>query len=319
MEKHWVEDLFPPFYTYTLDKSTTSQEEEGKDSPSLKPHDDEEEYIKRIQEMYDRVRIDLNQIEKERQQKCIQVGEPLSEHLPQKSPIVSPDKSKLGRKTPTNKEECIWTAEELAFLRQATEETKQEKTRLQAELSLAIKQREKLGRKCKRQSEALAVKNTELLEKTKETERLSLRCHHLEKELKHCRMITRLQEEDIDELKESKQELKKQFTALRHELSVEKLTGVKLKGELQQVGKKNALETIVREDGIRLDYERQIKSLYEELQGAKDELDKEKRENTSTRKALEHLRIHFANFPAVKDQSEPLGRENDELGQLNLY
>ena len=72
MEKHWVEDLFPPFYTYTSDKSTTSQEEEGKDSPSLEPND-EEEYIKRIQEMYDRVRIDLNQIEKERQQKCIQV------------------------------------------------------------------------------------------------------------------------------------------------------------------------------------------------------------------------------------------------------
>ncbi len=71
MEKHWVEDLFPPFYTYTLDKSATSPEA-GKSSPSLETND-EEQFIKRVQEMYDRVRIDLNQIEKERHQKCIQV------------------------------------------------------------------------------------------------------------------------------------------------------------------------------------------------------------------------------------------------------
>ena len=131
-------------------------------------------------------------------------------------------------------------------------------------------------------------------------------------------MITRLQEEDIFELKESKRHLKKQLTVLRQELSVEKLAQVKLSGELQQVGKKNALERIIREDGIRLDYERQIKSLYEELQEARAELEKERTENTSARKALDHLRIHFASLPS-KCSSEPRPGGNDELGQLDLY
>ena len=71
MQKHWVEELFPPFYTYTLDTPATSTSEHN---PTWAPDDDDGKNSRRIQEMYDRVRIDLNKIELERHQKCIQVS-----------------------------------------------------------------------------------------------------------------------------------------------------------------------------------------------------------------------------------------------------
>ncbi|XP_038050755.1 coiled-coil domain-containing protein 160 homolog isoform X2 [Patiria miniata] len=323
MEKHWVEDLFPPFYTFSLGEDETASPRTASPSQGKGPNDEEEEEgdLKRIQKLYDRVRIELNRKEKEARQKCIQVGEPLKEHLPQTSPCPrSTKRSKERKKTPSKRDddECIWTAEELEILRKAAEEAKQENSRLQAELIITGKQRDKLARKCRRQSAALAAKDTELLERKQETGRLSLRCHHLETELKHSRMTAKFLEEDIGELREGKRRLQTQLKDVHTEFSDEKLTRVKLESELQRVNKKNALESIVREDGIRLDYERQIKSLYEELEEARTKLEKQKTENGSIRKALDHLRIHFASLPS-RNARLPKSQESDELGQLDLY
>ncbi|XP_022101997.1 coiled-coil domain-containing protein 160 homolog [Acanthaster planci] len=322
MEKHWVEDLFPPFYTYTLDQD----ENVGTTSPShqaeVEEKDDNGEDLQRIQRLYDRVRIQLNHKHKESRQKCIQVGEPLAEHLPPQSPSSGCAKtSKEKRKTPskTEEDECLWTAKELQILRTAAEAAKQENARLNAELSITGKQKEKLARRCKQQSAALEAKDAELLERKQETERLSLCCHHLETELGHSRMTVKFLEEDIGELRDSKRRLKKQLKDAERELSELRLEQAKLQDKLLQVKKGNALESIVREDGIRLDYERQIKRLYEELEETRTKLEKQKKENGTMRKALDHLRIHFASLPSSNLQQSKLPDEGTELRQLELF
>ena len=69
---------------------------------------------------------------------------------------------------------------------------------------------------------------------------------------------------------------------------------------------------MLAEENAKAHYEHHILKLEEELRTAKEELDNERRLHNKNKKALEHLRTHFASLP-LRDVLPPGMVDRDQV------
>ena len=322
MERHRVEELFPPTYAYSIDElmktiaTDTDPSEAGSKSRSKGGVNQS------ARELYERVRVSFNRDIEERRQKSVQVGSPVSSRdcslndiVYVGSPKKSNEKSVVGRKkTQSSSTECIWSPRELEMLRDEHQKVKTDLANIVIQLQLVEKEKCKVETKLKEQEVKLRKLVKSLHHSQQECKRLTIRCGHLDKELRHSNAQVKMLEEDISDLIQEKRTFKQALRDMQKELIQERRTRTDIELRLQEDSHKLKLEHIATEDGLKLDYQIQINRLYEELKETQEMLEKEQKEHSINKKALNHLRTHFASLP-VGDKEESLG---DRLTKLQM-
>ena len=84
---------------------------------------------------------------------------------------------------------------------------------------------------------------------------------------------------------------------MQKELNQEHRLRTDLEFRLQEDAHKLRLDHIAQEEELKLDYQAQINALYTELDETREALEKEQRTHGINKKALDHLRRHFASLP----------------------
>ncbi|XP_077987335.1 uncharacterized protein LOC144441943 [Glandiceps talaboti] len=272
MEKHWVEELFPPYYTYSTEEILTKYEEE---TPPME----------KVKALYEKVRQEINIERAANQQKAVQAGDTLAEYYEQ-------EEAKLRQL----EESCIWTHKELEVLREMLHSAKEQNIKLASMLSVAHKQAKDLDVQCKKQTKIIEKRSRKLHESQQQCKRISLHRDHLKSEHTKTNGRIRLLRTDIKELKDEKLQLKKELLETRKMLTDEKLARQEAEIQLDDKGRQHELEKAVREENIRLDFQAQIHKLYEEITDLKIELEREQTAHNIDKRGLDHLRNHFASL-----------------------
>ncbi|XP_070539053.1 coiled-coil domain-containing protein 160 homolog [Ptychodera flava] len=285
MEKHWVEELFPPYYTYSTEEIIAKYE---KETPPMD----------KVKALYEQVRQEINAERKSHQQKAVQAGDTLAE-------FYANEEAKLRQL----EESCIWTHKELEIIRELFEMSKAQNIKLSSMLNVAHKQVTELEAKCKKQTKVIETRSKKLHDSQQECQRTKIHRDQLKADQKKSLGRIKLLKEDIKDLKEERFQLKRELKEMRKTLTQERLARQEAEIELDEKGKWYERERIVREDNIRLDYQGQINKLYEEITDLKIELEKEKTAHNIDKRGLDHLRNHFASLSVQNVREASAGHD----------
>ncbi|XP_002737738.1 coiled-coil domain-containing protein 160 homolog [Saccoglossus kowalevskii] len=287
MDKHWVEDVFPPYYTYSTEEIHAKYE---KQSPPTS----------KVKALYEKVRQEIAKEENDLQQKAVQAGDTLAEYFEKEdSKLVELEKS------------CLWSHKELETLREAFKSAKCDNFKLAGKWSVASKQVKELDSKCKKQAHIIESTSKKLHASEQECKRLAIHQKQLQREVTTRVGEVKMLRGEIAELKQERLKMRKKIKEMRKVLTEEKMNRQDAQIELEEKGKNYELQRIVREDGIRLEYQAEINRLYEEINNLTLELEKERLSHTIDNKGLDHLRNHFASL-SVQHSSK-----KDELRVLD--
>lgn len=103
--------------------------------------------------------------------------------------------------------------------------------------------------------------------------------------------------EDIKILKSDRAKYMKEAHEVAVKYNKEKLEKTTVTNNLKQQTAESLQQHMLREDKIKLAYDRETNSLQRKLAETQAELEKERKEHSRTKRGLEHLRTHFASLP----------------------
>ena len=323
-QRHWVEELFPPHFTVSESELTKKPQQADKGTLEAWRISQRE----KVRDIYEEVKARMDADAQIPKHKSIQAGEPMrdrSRPVKLEGDVKRVESSRgSGVKGETDKEnvpnEALWSAGEIAILRKEFQKVKEEKQIIRIELETLRNEFDKLNEKCRRQNKALTGRESELKHLRQEKKRSSLQIEHLNKEVRLQQSKLAMAEDDYREVVEQRLALRKNLIDMRKEYSKAKHDIKELKIALTESDTKHRLESLGKEEALKLDYESQIARLYQELTETREELEKEQREHSRSKKALDHLRIHFAHQAGKMEQTtETASSERRTLKVLQLY
>nr|XP_054770744.1 coiled-coil domain-containing protein 160 homolog [Lytechinus pictus] len=323
-QRHWVEDLFPPHFQLSLSDLTREpqQADEGtQEAWRLAQR-------KKAKDIYHQVKARMDSEAQIPKDKNIQVGEPLSE-LKQNVKLTG----KVKRSESSKKKEIrdhggdgertedggIWSKGEIEILRKEFQKVREEKQILHIELKALQRHYKDLEKKHKEQTELLNTKAKALKEAHQQNQRLHLQTQHLTKEVRLQMSKLAMAEDDYREVVEQRMTMRKDAVDLRKALSRTKHDLKEVTIQLSEADSRHRLESMEKEETMRLEYESQIAALYQELSECRTELEKERMEHKRSSKALELLRIHFAQQSERAEPKHSTTGDAKSFKVLQLY
>ncbi|KAK7484881.1 hypothetical protein BaRGS_00023924 [Batillaria attramentaria] len=210
----------------------------------------------------------------------------------------------------------IWNSEELSVLRNVFRAAKSQISELEVKLRQSQRHSAELEDKLTAQSKVLETKSAKLTEATKANHRLKIHCDDLQQQLNASGMKLDAVTEMWKEIDQEKLRMMKETQEMRIALDRERLAREQLEIQLREAGQEVTRERILAEENAKTRYEHRILKLEEELGKTLEELDHEKQLHSMSKKALEHLRNHFASLP-LQDVLPPGVVDRDQVSRIS--
>lgn len=278
---HWVDELFPPKFNFTTPL----------DSDRVQYETDYTRKIKNVQKIYQDVystRQDLDT-----RFNSLQPAKSLESVVEEKSALC--DKIKAGSNVGNVTErECIWNKDELKVLRKCLKRSKLNNIRLSVLARSLQKDCEHLRNMCQEQGREILKWNQKYNEVRKQNKRMKITCNAFKEDAKkynvdfeECQGLL----EVAVSVRESS-EVKLLQTEKELEVTEKKLEILKSEVEKQKMMQGRMLKN--QKAALELIHAREVYRLTTKLEETQLRLEKEQNDHTINKKALEHLRLHFA-------------------------
>ena len=274
----WVSDVFRPKFEFETVDDLLRKSEEGARVGG---------FSKDVKEVYNRVYWETKSPEKVVQEEANSAG----------NERTSADVDGCQEKQAVEGEqECLWNKKELALLRKFFQKVKLQNIKLTAMLESAQNESKKWKDQC-----LAAEESCELVKKSFGTlrnkyERLKVNYRALKEDVRSYHSRLKVTRHDLKELRMDNGNLAKELNSAKSEVNMMKFKQEQMEVSIQQ--RELEFDQIVEKLEFTLQQQHllEIAALKREREVLKQEFEKEKRENTLNKNALEHLRKHFANL-----------------------
>ncbi|KAK7090330.1 coiled-coil domain-containing protein 160-like isoform X2 [Littorina saxatilis] len=211
---------------------------------------------------------------------------------------------------------AIWNAEELSVLRGVFRAAKSQLSGLEVKLRQTQRHNAELEEKLASQGTLLDIKSKKLTEATKANHRLKIHCEELQLEVRSMVMKLEAVTEMWREIDQEKLRMMQENQEHRIALDKERMARQQLEIQLQEASQEIAREKMLAEENAKTRYEHHIHRLQEELVKAEYELEGERQLHSQNKRALEHLRNHFASLP-LRDVLPPGVVDRDQVAFID--
>lgn len=287
MADHWVAEVFPPKFQFgSVEELLKCPEEDEKSK----------EKVKYLDEVYRRVYFEEEKAKKSTDEQ-LQVR---LQHL-EKRQLVSREKKRERKPQQKEQDECIWSQSELKMLRKFLQKAKMQNLKLAAMLESAQDEIYMWKEKFKDVSESDELVKNSLGILKKKYERLKVNYKALKEDVRRYHTNLKITREDYKELKLERDDIEKSLKQTQAELNMEKLDNEHLQLRLDKKEKACEENLKSQEHFMEQQHQLEITKLHKEIAALTEKFEKEKQDNDLNKRALEHLRSHFANLKINQD------------------
>lgn len=310
MADHWVAEVFPPRFQFSsVDEMLQNNKED--ETENKRTHTGDEVYR---QVYYDEEKAkkpsDEQSNSKRRRARGKRQTDPSDASRKEK-------KSEMKSQT-NNDDECIWSQSELKMLRKFLQKAKMQNLQLAALLESAQSEIRMWKEKFKdvTESEDLVENRYQVLKK--KYERLKVNYRALKEDVRKYHNNLKVTRRDYQELQNEKNDIEKSFNETKFNLNREKLHSEQLQAKLER--REREFEESLKRCEFFLEQQHLIEKtkLQRDFDRLREECEKEKEENSLNKKALEHLRTHFANLQILGDSTERSKETDNELSVVDI-
>lgn len=282
MADHWVAEVFPPKFQFeSVDELLKCPEEDN----------ESKEKVKHLNEVYRKVYLEEEKSKKSTDDELKVSLERLERK--QRVPKGRKQKSKAEHK---DKDECIWSKSELQMLRKFLQKAKMQNLKLVAMLESAQSEIDTWKEKFKDVAESDELVNNDFRSLKKKYERLKVNYRALKEDVRRYHANLKISREECRQLNLERDDLQKSLSQTQAELNVERLNCEHLQLRLNKKEKEYEESLKTHEHFMEQQHLLELAKLQKEVIRLTEEFEKEKQDNDLNKKALEHLRGHFANL-----------------------
>ncbi|XP_076435854.1 uncharacterized protein LOC143275549 [Babylonia areolata] len=302
----WILELFAPSYARAADVLEGKHEVKEEASRIRRVTAFDPQSIKNVYErVYTMIKMD-EELKKEKAQ-VVKSGSSVKKRVHPEEP---------AEKMVDLQDSGIWNSEELSVLRNVFRAAKSQICGLEVKLKQTQRHNAELEEKLAAQTKTLETKSKKLSEATKANHRLKIHCDELQMEVKATGMKLDAVTEMWKEIDQEKLRMMKETQEMRVALDRERMARERLELQLQEAGQEVAREKMLAEENAKVHYEHRILRLEEELRKRQEELQGEKQLHHKNKKALDHLRGHFASLP-LRDVLPPGVVDRDQVSVID--
>lgn len=306
MADHWVAEVFPPKFQF-------GSVEEMLHNPGLV--ETENEKFNSLDKVYRKVYFEQEKTKKLRDKEL-----KLKHREKQDVSSVRPERQrkqeiKTQRK---DEDECTWNEKELKTLRTFLQKAKMQNLQLATMLESAQDEVNVWKEKYREVAEANDVMKNRSLILKKKYERLKVNYRALKKDVRRYHTNLKVTRQDCEELKSEKSEIEETLNQKKSELHSEKFHNEHLQSRLDR--KEREFEENIKRCEYFLEQQHQLgkAKLHQEIDRLNKELKIEREDNNLNKKALEHLRNHFANLQINQDDTEGIKVMDKVLSVIDI-
>ena len=290
MADHWVAEVFPPKFQFgSVDELVNGPEED----------ENGEEKVKYLDEVYRRVYFEQEKARKSTDDE-LQTGLERKQKS-QKKRLVAKDRRRTSKQKQKDQDECIWSESELKMLRKFLQKAKMQNLKLAAMLQSAQDEINTWKEKVKEVTESDELMNSKFRILKKKYERLKVNYRALKEDVRKYHSNLKVSREECEQLKLEMDDIAKSLSQTKAELNVEKLNNEHLQLRLGNKEKESAENLKSQEQFLEQQHLLEIRKLQKEVVRLKEKFYEEKQDNDLNKRALEHLRSHFAHLKVSQE------------------
>lgn len=276
--------------------------------------DKSKEKVKYLDEVYRRVYFEEEKAKKSTDEE-LQVG---LERLEKRQRVAKERKRPSKPEHIKDQDECIWSQSELKMLRKFLQKAKMQNLKLAAMLQSAQDEIETWKEKFNDVAEADELVNSSFRILKKKYERLKVNYKALKEDVRRYHSNLKVSREDCRQLKLERDDIQKALSQTQAELNKEKLNNEHLQLILNKKEKEYEESLNSHEHFLEQQHLLEIAKLQKEVVRLTEEFEKEKQDNDLNKKALEHLRGHFANFKINQEIKDGTNAMENVLSVIDI-
>lgn len=307
MADHWVAEVFPPKFQFgSVDELLNGPEEDEKG----------EEKVKYLDEVYRRVYFEQEKARKSTDDE-LQTGLERKQKS-QKKRLVAKDRRRTSKQKQKDQDECIWSESELKMLRKFLQKAKMQNLKLAAMLQSAQDEINTWKEKVKEVTESDELMNSNFRILKKKYERLKVNYGALKEDVRKYHSNLKVSREECEQLKLEMDDIAKSLSQTKAELNVEKLNNEHLRLRLGNREKESAENLKSQEQFLEQQHLLEIRKLQKEVVRLKEKFYEEKQDNDLNKRALEHLRSHFAHLKVRQEGKDGTNAVTNMLSVIDI-
>ena len=307
MADHWVAEVFPPKFQFgSVDELLNGPEEDEKG----------EEKVKYLDEVYRRVYFEQEKARKSTDDE-LQTGLERKQKS-QKKRLVAKDRRRTSKQKQKDQDECIWSESELKMLRKFLQKAKMQNLKLAAMLQSAQDEINTWKEKVKEVTESDELMNSKFRILKKKYERLKVNYRALKEDVRKYHSNLKVSREECEQLKLEMDDIAKSLSQTKAELNVEKLNNEHLQLRLGNREKESAENLKSQEQFLEQQHLLEIRKLQKEVVRLKEKFYEEKQDNDLNKRALEHLRSHFAQLRVSQEGKDGTNVVTNMLSVIDI-
>ena len=307
MADHWVTEVFPPKFQFgSVDELLNGPEEDEKG----------EEKVKYLDEVYRRVYFEQEKARKSTDDE-LQTGLERKQKS-QKKRLVAKDRRRTSKQKQKDQDECIWSESELKMLRKFLQKAKMQNLKLAAMLQSAQDEINTWKEKVKEVTESDELMNSKFRILKKKYERLKVNYRALKEDVRKYHSNLKVSREECEQLKLEMDDIAKSLSQTKAELNVEKLNNEHLWLRLGNREKESAENLKSQEQFLEQQHLLEIRKLQKEVVRLKEKFYEEKQDNDLNKRALEHLRSHFAQLRVSQEGKDGTNVVTNMLSVIDI-
>ena len=285
MADHWVAEVFPPKFQFgSVDDLLKCPEEDERTKAKV-------EYLN---EVYRKVYFEEEKAKTSTADEDEQVN--LESLEKRRRQLAAKQKKRQSKPKDKEQDECIWSQSELQTLRRFLQKAKMQNLKLAAMLESAQNEIDTWKEKFRDVAESEEVAKCNLGVLKKKYERLKVNYRALKEDLRRYHVNLKISREECKQLKIERDDVEKLLKQTQAELNMETLNNEHLQLKLDKREKEYEENLKSHENFLEQQHLLEITKLQKEVARLTDEFEKEKQDNDLNKRALEHLRSHFANL-----------------------
>lgn len=293
MADHWVAEVFPPKFQFgSVEELLKCPEEDEKSK----------EKVKHLDEVYRRVYFEEEKAKKSTDEELHVTLERLEKS--QKKKLIAKERKRRSKPEQKDQDECIWSESELKMLRKFLQKSKMQNLKLAAMLQSAQDEINTWKEKFKDVAESDELVNSSFRILKKKYERLKVNYRALKEDVRKYHLNLKVSREECEQLKLERDDTEKSLSQTKAELNVEKLNNDHLQLRLDKKEKECTENLKSQEQFLEQQHLLEIRKLQKEVARLTEKFDKEKQDNDLNKRALEHLRSHFANLKVGQENKD---------------
>ena len=306
MADHWVAEVFPPKFQFgSVDELLNGPEEDEKG----------EGKVKYLDEVYRRVYFEQ---EKARKSTDDELQAEERKQKSQRKRLVAKDRRRTSKKKHKDRDECIWSESELKMLRKFLQKAKMQNLKLAAMLQSAQDEINTWKEKVKEVTESDELMNSNFRILKKKYERLKVNYRALKEDMRRYHSNLKVSREECEQLSLEMDDIAKSLSQTKTELNVEKLNNEHLQLRLDNKEKESAENLKSQEQFLEQQHLLEIRKLQKEVVRLKEKFYEEKQDNDLNKRALEHLRSHFANLKVSQESKDGTNVVTNMLSVIDI-